>query len=48
MLDWILNPYGIDLGAYVILWLALLIMLPVAIVVGVVKAFRSGRGDDRS
>ena len=31
MLDWILNPYGIDLGAYVILWLALLIMLPVAI-----------------
>ena len=44
MLEWILNPYGIDLGAYVVLWLALLIILPIAIVVGVVKTLR-GRDD---
>jgi hypothetical protein len=48
MLDWILNPYGIDLGAYVILWIALLVMVPVAIIVGVVKTIserRKDRGD---
>jgi hypothetical protein len=45
MLDWILNPYGIDLGAYVVLWVALLVMLPVALVVGVVKAVRGNRQD---
>jgi hypothetical protein len=48
MLDWILNPYGIDLGAYVVLWIALLVTVPVAIVVGIVKAVRSGRGNGRS
>ena len=26
MLDWILNPYGVSLGAYVILWIALLVL----------------------
>jgi len=48
MLDWILNPYGVDLGAYVILWIALLVMVPVAIIVGVVKTIserRKDRGD---
>jgi hypothetical protein len=45
MLEWILNPYGIDLGAYVVLWVAMLIIIPVALIVGVVKAF-SGRHDD--
>jgi hypothetical protein len=42
MLDWILNPYGVDLGAYVVLWIALLIIIPVAVVVGIIKAV-SGR-----
>lgn len=40
MIEWILNPYGIDLGAYVVLWLGLLVIVPVAFVVGVVKAIR--------
>lgn len=44
-MGWILNPYGVDLGAYVVLWLALLVIVPVALVVGIVKAFRS-RGKD--
>jgi hypothetical protein len=26
MLDWILNPYGVSLGAYVIVWIALLVL----------------------
>jgi hypothetical protein len=58
MIDWILNPYGIDLGAYLILWAALLIMIPVALVVGIVQTVRqrrrepgngsSGRDGDRA
>lgn len=42
-MSWILNPYGIDLGAYVLLWGVLLALLPVALVVGVVKAMRQRR-----
>jgi len=38
----------VDLGAYIVLWLALLVTVPVAIVVGIVKALRSGRGNGRS
>ncbi len=38
MLDWILNPEGVSYGAYVILWIALLVMLPVALIVGVLRA----------
>ena len=40
MIEWILNPYGIDLGAYVVLWLAFLVIIPVAIVAGIVKSIR--------
>ena len=43
MLDWLLNPYGIDLGAYLILWVGLLVIIPVALVVGVVQTFRHRR-----
>ena len=43
MLDWILNPYGVDLGAYVVLWIALLVIIPVAVVVGIIKAVNGRR-----
>lgn len=46
MIEWILNPFGVDLGAYVVLWVALLVIVPVAIVIGVVKAFTDrGHGE---
>lgn len=38
MLDWIVNPYGVPYAAYVVLWIALLVIVPVAIVVGVLRA----------
>lgn len=41
MLDWILNPFGVSLGAYVILWIGLLISLFVGIVAGVISLFTS-------
>ena len=47
MLDWILNPYGVDLGAYVVLWIALLIIIPVAVVMALVKTVRDRRDDGR-
>ena len=27
MLSWILNPFGVDLGAYVVLWIGLLVII---------------------
>lgn len=36
MLDWILNPFGVSLGAYVILWIGLLLSLVVGLVAGIV------------
>jgi len=27
MLGWILNPFGVDLGAYVVLWIGLLVIV---------------------
>ena len=38
MFDFILNPENVHYGAYVILWIGLLVMLPVAIVVGVLRS----------
>lgn len=38
MMDWILNPYGVSYVWYVILWVGLLVMLPVAIIIGVLRA----------
>lgn len=43
MLNWILNPFGVDLGAYVVLWIGLLIITPIAFVIGFIKAFRKGK-----
>jgi membrane-anchored protein YejM (alkaline phosphatase superfamily) len=46
MLDWLLNPSGVPYVAYVVLWIALLVILPVAFVVGLLRAiwaWREGR-----
>lgn len=43
MFDWIFNPTGVSYGAYVVLWIGLLVMLPVAIVVGCLRAVWSWR-----
>ena len=40
MVDWILNPYGVGLGYYIILWIALLVIVPVSFVVALVKVLR--------
>lgn len=39
MLEWILNPFGVSLGAYVILWIGLLISLIVGLVAGIITFF---------
>lgn len=43
MLEWLFNPEGVSYFAYVILWIGLLVMLPVAIIVGVLRAVWSWR-----
>ena len=40
MVDWILNPYGVGLGSYIILWIALLVIVPVSFVGALVKVLR--------
>ena len=40
MLDWILNPFGVSLGAYVVLWISLLACLVVGVIAGVVSLIR--------
>jgi hypothetical protein len=37
MLDWILNPMGVDLGAYVVLWIGLLVIVIGSLVVAAFK-----------
>lgn len=37
MLDWILNPFGVDLGAYVVLWIGLIIILIGSVIAAVVR-----------
>lgn len=37
MLDWILDPFGIDLGAYVVLWIGLIVILIGSVVGAVIK-----------
>lgn len=37
MLDWILNPFGVDLGAYVVLWIGLILILIGSVIAAVVK-----------
>ncbi len=45
MLDWILNPFGVDLGAYVVLWLGLIVIVIGSVIAAVVKVlFRRGSG----
>ena len=39
MLDWILNPFGVSLGAYTILWIALLLILIGSVIAAIVKVF---------
>lgn len=37
MLDWILNPLGVDLGAYVVLWIGLIIILIGSVIAAVAR-----------
>ena len=37
MLGWILNPFGVDLGAYVVLWIGLLVIVIGSFVVALFK-----------
>jgi hypothetical protein len=37
MLNWIINPFGVDLGAYVVLWVGLLVILISSVVVAIIK-----------
>lgn len=43
MLDWILNPFGVSLGAYAVLWVGLLLCLVGAVIATVVSLIR-GKG----
>jgi hypothetical protein len=43
MLDWILNPFGVDLGAYVVLWIGLIVILIGSAIAAVVSMIR-GKG----
>jgi hypothetical protein len=40
MLDWILNPFGVSLGAYVVLWIGLLVCLVIGGIAGIVSLIR--------
>jgi hypothetical protein len=40
MLDWILNPFGVSLGAYVVLWIGLLVCLVIGVIAGIVSLIR--------
>jgi len=37
MLSWILNPFGVDLGAYVVLWIGLLVIIIGSVMVALYK-----------
>jgi hypothetical protein len=37
MLSWILNPFGVDLGAYVVLWIGLLVIVIGSVAVALFK-----------
>lgn len=37
MLDWLVNPFGVDLGAYVILWIGLVVILIGSAVAALIK-----------
>jgi hypothetical protein len=38
MLNWIFNPFGIDLGAYVVLWIGLIVIIIGSVVAALIKA----------
>lgn len=37
MVNWILNPLGVDLGVFVVLWIGLLVILIGSVVVTIFK-----------
>ena len=39
MLDWTLNPFGVPLGAYTVLWIGLLLILIGSVIAAIVKVF---------
>ena len=38
MLNWILNPFGVELGAYAVLWIGLLVILVGSLVSFIIKS----------
>lgn len=43
MLEWLFNPEGVGYGAYVLLWIALIIIFPVSLLVGGLRALWAWR-----
>lgn len=41
MLDWLLNPEGVPYWGWVIFWIGLILILPIAFIAGLVHAWRS-------
>ena len=37
MLNWITNPFGVDLGAYVVLWIGLIVIIVGSVVGAIIK-----------
>jgi len=37
LLSWVLNPFGVDLGAYVVLWIGLLVIVIGSVITAIVK-----------
>jgi hypothetical protein len=43
MLNWIINPFGVDLGAYVVLWIGLIVIIVGSVVSVVIKTIFGGK-----
>ena len=37
LLSWVLNPFGVELGAYVVLWIALLVIVIGSVITAIAK-----------
>lgn len=37
LLSWILNPFGVDLGAYIVLWIGLLVIVIGSVITAIAK-----------
>lgn len=43
MFEWILNPFGVDLGAYVVLWIGLVVIVVGSVVAAIIKTIGGRR-----